>query len=799
MYRKVLAGLFLAFVSVFTLSAQSDEWYWNQPISKIDFNGLKNVKKSDLTGITSSFIDSPFTDETYNDLLDRLYSLEYFEDITPFAKHASNNSDDVLLVFEVVERPVIKTINFNGNRKIRNGELREQIKNKASDIYIESKVLIDERLIRNYYLKKGFNASYVTHNIQETPDGIIVNFEISEGSSSVIREIQFSGNTIASTRALKRKLSLKETGLFKDGAYQPSTLEQDKQSIVKYYQERGYADVSIIDVKIDSAFNEEKQRDELTILFIIQEGAQYTYSGLRISGNEVFTEKELLKQKKLREGQIYNATKFQEDLQSISNVYQENGYMMNEFYPVPVKDSDRHEISYDLTIKEHSRSHVENIIIKGNTKTKDYVIRREVPIKPGDTFSNDKIINGLRNLMNLRYFSNVVPEAQQGTEANLIDLILSVEEQSTSSVQFGVTFSGATENSGSMLPISLFAKVENSNLFGEGRTISAATTIAPNEQSVDFSYSQHWIGDYPIAFNTSLSLSHAKSTNLVNFWSPNLELVQNKYYMNYHDWSTTLSSGLSRRWTPDYAILTLAGGISTSLQKNVYDESLYVPVETSVSSYANRWGISNSVYTSFSIDNRDLNYDPSKGWFLSERVTWHGLIPNLEKEFYARTDTKLEGYLKLIDLPVTESWNLKIVLAGYTGFSAIIPVENGISTKSSIYIDGLLNGRGWNDSYKETTGLAMFSNKLELRMPIVPGIIGIDAFWDAAAIKPRIQEAFNYSLEDFYFSYGPGIRFLIPQLPLHLLFAWRYRIEDGKPKFADKPFNFVLSFNIVNY
>ena len=798
MYRKVSAVLFFFFVSVFALSAQSDEWYWNQPISKIDFNGLKNVKKSDLTGITSSFIDSPFTDDVYNELLDRLYSLEYFEDITPYAKH-DGNTENVLLVFEVVERPIIKSINFNGNRKIRNGELREQIKNKTSDIYIESKILIDERLIRNFYLKKGFNASYVTHSVEETADGIIVNFDITEGSSSVIREIQFSGNSIVSSRALKRKLSLKEVGLFKDGAYQPSTLEQDKQTIIKYYQERGYADVNIIDVKVNTAFNEEKQRDELTILFMLQEGAQYTYSGLRISGNEVFTDKELLKAKKLKEGQIYNETKFQEDIQAIATVYQENGYMMNEYYPVPTKDSDRHEISYDLTIKEHSRSHIENIIIKGNTKTKEYVIRREVPIVPGDTFSNDKIINGLRNLMNLRYFSTVVPEAQQGTEDNLIDLILSVEEQSTSSVQFGVTFSGASEASGSMMPVSLFAKVENSNLFGEGRTVSASTTVAPTEQSIDFAYSQNWIGNLPIAFSTSLSFAHAKTTNLVNFWSPNLEFVQDRYYMNYHDWSTTLSSGLSRRWTPDYAILTLSGGISTSLQKNVYDESVYVPVETSVSSYANRWGISNSVYTSFSVDNRDINYDPSKGWFMSERIAWHGLIPGLEKEFYARSDTKLEGYLKLIDLPVTDSWSFKVVLAGYTGFSAIIPVENGVSTRSGMYIDGLLNGRGWGDAYKETSGLTLFSNKLELRMPVVPGVIGIDAFWDAAAVKPRIQEAFSYNIEDFYFSYGPGIRFLIPQLPLHLMFAWRYRVVDGQPKFAEEPFHFVLSFNVVNY
>ena len=797
MYRKVSAVLFLMFVSVFALSAQNDEWYWNQPISKIDFNGLQNVKKADLNGVVSSFIDSPFTDEVYNELLDRLYSLEYFEDITPYAKHASNDNSEVLLVFEVIERPIIKDIKFVGNHKIRNAELREQIKNKSSDIYVESKVLIDERLIRNFYLKKGFNASYVTHNTEETPEGIIVNFVISEGSSSVIREIQFSGNSIVSSRALKRKLALKEVGLFKDGAYQPSTLEQDKQTIVKYYQERGYADANVYDVKIDSAFNEEKQRDELTIIFVIQEGAQYTYSGLRISGNEVFTEKELLKTRKLKEGQIYNGTKFQEDLDSIRGVYQENGYMINEYYWVPVKDSDRHEISYDLTIREHSRSHVENIIIKGNTKTKDYVIRREIPIEPGDTFSNDKIINGLRNLMNLRYFSNIVPEAKQGTEENLIDLIFSVEEQSTSSVQFGVTFSGASEESGSSIPVSLFVKLENSNLFGEGRTLAASSTIAPLEQSLDFSYSQNWIGKYPIAFSSALSLRRAETTSLVNFWTPNLDLIQNRYYMKYKDWSATLSSGLSRRWTPDYAIFTLAGGVSTSLQRNVYDESIYVPLETSVSSYANRWGISNSIFGSFAIDNRDVSYDPTKGWFLSERLAWYGLVPKLEKEFFLRSDTKLEGYLKLLDLPVTENWSFKLVLAGYTGFSAILPVD-GITTKNSIYIDGLLNGRGWSEAYSDASGLAMLSNRLELRVPIVPGVVGIDGFWDAAVVKSKAQDMNTIKPEDWYFSYGPGIRFLIPQLPLHLLFAWRYRMVDNMPKLADQPFNFVLSFNIVN-
>ena len=169
MNKKIVSVLLVLIGCAFFMSAQDDsEWYWGQPISKIEFEGLKNVRKSDLNGITSSFINQSFSVETYTDIVDRLYALEYFEDITPYAKHASTANNNVLLVFEVVERPVVYSISFAGNKKIRNGELREQIKMKTSDIYIESKVLLDERIIRNYYLQKGYTTSSVSHSIENT-------------------------------------------------------------------------------------------------------------------------------------------------------------------------------------------------------------------------------------------------------------------------------------------------------------------------------------------------------------------------------------------------------------------------------------------------------------------------------------------------------------------------------------------------------------------------------------------------------------------------------------------------------
>ena len=796
MHRKMLSVFFILFTSVFFVFAEDSEWYWNQPISKIDFVGLKNVKKSELSGLTSSYIGTLFTEDTYNDIIDRLYALDYFEDVSPYAKHDGKSENNVLLVFEVVEHPVIKEINLVGNTRIRNGELKEQIKLKTSDVYVESKVLVDERIIRNYYMSKGYTTSKVSHTVEKTDDGMIINFNINEGANTVIKEIAFSGNTIVSSRTLKSKLELKEIGFMRNGAYQPTTLEKDKQTVITYYREKGYADANVLDVKIESSFNESKSRNDLTLTFIIQEGFQYTYTGMTITGNEVFTTEELLPNAKLKVGSTYNETKFQEDLNTIQSVYYENGYMSNGFDITPIKDSDRHEISFNVTIKESSRSHIENIIIKGNSKTKDYVIRREIPIEPGDVFSREKIYTAMRSLLNLQYFSNVIPEPQQGSEANLVDLVWNVEEQSTKMLQFGMTFSGVTDPN--QLPISLFFKIQDSNIFGEGKSISASLSLSNSEQSIGFNYGQNWIGNLPISLSQSLSISHESATSLVNFWAPDLTLYQNGYYYNYNGLSASLGTGLSRRFVYDYAILSLSAGLSNSLNNNIYDENLYVPVDTGVSTYANRWGITNYIYTGVSVDNRDVSYYPTKGWFTSQNFTWYGLIPGLEKEFFLRTDTKLEGYLKLMDIPFTDDYSLKLILSGYSGISVLFPTASGITDSHKLYIDGMFNGRGWTENYKVNKGQVLISNKLELRLPIVPGIIGVDAFFDAAAIKSSFQDLSSLSINDFYFSFGPGVRFLHPQFPLHLLFAWKFKTTDGVPSFDTNPFQFVLSFNITN-
>ena len=799
----LMAALFLC-TATSSLAAQSTEseetvsdanWYYGKLIKNVSFKGLRHVGNKEVDGVTSGFIGKRFSDELFADMMDRIYALELFDDVEPEALPGDSKRNTVSIVFTVTERPVVSRLIFRGNKAIRMTELKDAISIKEKDVFVESKMLGDERAIRSLYLEKGFTNVTVSSQTRQTSRGFEVTYIIEEGRSTVVGHLEFRGNKVFSSKTLRGKLKLKEVGLFNKGAFQEATLEADKQAIVAYYQNNGYIDASIIDVTREININEKKNRDEMTITFVVQEGSQYTFSGITYVGNTIFTDERLNALVKQQHGKMFNQTKFQESLMAIADLYYENGYTSNRFQPIPTKDSENKTISYVLQITENVRSHVEHIIIKGNNRTKEHVIRREIPVESGDIFSKAKVTTGLRNLYNLQYFSAVVPDVVPGSEENLVDLIFTVDEQSTTSIEFGVTFSGVSDPND--LPFALFVKWQDSNVKGSGKSLSAGSTISTDEQSVTLSYGENWLWGRPISRSISTTFSHASVNSLRLKWLSNGTVDNSNYYMRYEQWKWSLSYSMGHRWTPDWAILSLTGGITGSLLNNRYDKELYTPVDTTVSEFANRWGWQNSIWAAFSVDGRDVNYDPSTGWFASQRFTWYGLTP-IESEYFLRSDTKLEKYFTLVNWRITEKWAFKLVLAGYTGLSMIFPAANtGVGDSSKLYIDGMFNGRGWTSIYNKVRGKALWNSNIELRMPVVPGVLALDGFADAAIITKEVYQLGSIGWGDWYFSVGPGVRFTIPQFPLRLLFAHTFRIEDGSVKWNDH-WKFVLSFNLIN-
>ena len=237
-------------------------------------------------------------------------------------------------------------------------------------------------------------------------------------------------------------MTLKEAALFQSGAFQESKLEESKKAIVDYYQSKGFVDAKILDVFKEYEKDASTGKNWLILIFAMSEGRQWKYGGMTFSGNLVFSADKLKNLVTLKQGSVLNYKKLLQDKQKIDDLYYESGYIYNQISLDEQRDENAGSISYSVSVVERDRAHIESLSFKGNDKTKEFVIAREVPLEAGDIFSKTKILDGMRNLYNLQYFSTVEPEIHQGSAENLMDLVLNVEEMSTADIQFGVTLSG---------------------------------------------------------------------------------------------------------------------------------------------------------------------------------------------------------------------------------------------------------------------------------------------------------------------------------------------------------------------
>jgi len=816
---------------------QSDEWYQGKPIRRIVFDGLLHVSSSELEGITEQYINKPFNDETYWDILGRLYALEYFENITPVAVRADSQGSEVILRFTVVERPTISRINFSGNSGIKRNDLADVISIKVNDVFTQVKLRIDEQAIINKYLEKGYPDAKVKAEVQNSgKSNIIVTFNIDEGEKIVIESFHFEGNSVFSSRTLQRQLSLKTKGIIVDGAFQESKLIADKQTLAKYYHDRGYIDAVVID-DVREVRKNDKGQNLMSITFRLFEGRLYTFEGITFEGNEIFSEAQLSALVNSKKGQTINAGRVQDDLMRIADLYYENGYIFNRIEPVPVKDAENGTISYVMQIVERGRAHIENITIKGNSKTKDEVILREIPLESGDVFSKTKVIDGLRNLYNLQYFSAVSPDTLPGSTDALMDLVFTVEEQPTIDVQMGFAFSGSSDPN--TFPASLMAKWDDRNFMGSGNSVGAELNVSPDVQSLSLQYTQRWLLGLPLSGSFDLTVQHMTREGALQNFAPYFngdepfaypdgfssyqeyedanKIPPLQYQMPYDQWQVSFGASTGYRWTTPYGNLGFSGGLRIGMLLNKFNANLYRPFDPILRGENNNWTPSLSVWTSLSLDKRDIYYDPSSGYYAIQRLGYYGLLP-FEKEHYIRTDTKLEWFYTLFNLPVSDTWNFKTVFGIHTGLSFIFPQPQYdkpyIEEANSLAVDGMFNGRGWTTEYRRK-GYALWENWAELRIPLAPGIIAWDFFFDAAGVKKTPQALFTDFLGDdgsqeesntFFmrFSFGGGFRFTIPQFPFRFSIAKKFLIRDGHVDWTPggiggSGLDFVVSFAISTY
>lgn len=404
---------------------------------EIQYVGPQTISREKVMAQIRTRPGQPYSESLVEQDIKALYRSGQVQNVRIFGQE---DGDKVKVMVVLQTRSLVNEIEIEGAQRISAKKLR-----KAIDLKINAPVSEDElqkgreKIVENYQ-KKGFTDVDVKFRIDtdETRGTSRVVYTITEGARGAIDRIQFEGNTKFSDKVLRKQMKTKGKTLYsfidKSGRLDETQLEQDINAVREWYQDHGYIDVEVKEVR------RERPKGKLNIVVVLDEGPQYRVGKIKITGEKVAAEERIRALMKMKEGGVYSPKQIREDSKRIADGYGSGGYVDLQVMPQGVPAGGG-TIDVHYTIQEGGPSFVQRINIIGNTRTKDKVIRREVLISPGDILNSVRVETTKKRLDNLGYFSKVETYPDDTGVTGRKDLTIQVEEKRTGSLNFGAGFS----------------------------------------------------------------------------------------------------------------------------------------------------------------------------------------------------------------------------------------------------------------------------------------------------------------------------------------------------------------------
>jgi len=445
-------------------------------VSKIDVQGNERVQDETVIAYVTVVPGRSFGAGDIDDSLKALYATGLFADVNIFQSGS-------VLVVKVTENPIIYKVSFEGNDKYKDDILLSQVQSKPRTVLTRAKVQADTQLILEMYRHKGRYRATVEPKIIELPQNRVnLVFEINEGDKTGVARITFIGNKAFSDGRLRDVIKTRESGLLSwlrtTDTYDPNRLHADQEALRQYYFRHGYADFRIVSAVADL----DRERNTFFVTFTLEEGEQYTVGDVSVQSSlaEVNSE-DLQREVRTDTGDTYDSTEVEKTMEDIVLEVSRRGYAFAEVRPRGERDYENHIINIVYEVEEGPRVYVERIEIRGNTRTRDYVIRRELDFAEGDAFNRVLIDKAKRRLKRLDYFKDVQISTQRGGSSDRVVVIVEVEEQATGELSFGA---GYSTSEGVIGDISLTER----NFLGRGQFVRAAVGGGENSRTYEFSF-----------------------------------------------------------------------------------------------------------------------------------------------------------------------------------------------------------------------------------------------------------------------------------------------------------------------
>ncbi len=778
--KRLVSNLFLIIVLslgfVFCFNsvskAQDDTLVWqDKEVKAIDITGNKIASLATLLSKIKTKVGAKYSVAVARDDIKRLYALGYFDDVRV---ELSDSERGVKVIFVVVEKPIISSISIKGVRKISKRALEDSMKTKEGAYLDKQKLRSDLEEIKRIYARKGFLSAEASYDstLDETTNKTTLVINIDEGSSARIKTVLIEGNNAFSDSKIISLIKSKPARwwLFRKGYLDDSTLKEDIERLLSFYRKEGFTDVGIDKdtYKLRSGFYK--------LILKIQEGKRYYVGEVTFEGNKVFSSNEVKKRlKQILSDRVFSQENLQADEFNIRSLYMDNGYIFAKITSTTNLNQQTGKVDVNFNIIEDEISYVNLIKIKGNVKTKDVVVRRELRLKPGDRFDGEKLRRSKERLYNLGFFDEVDGidfDIEPTEDKNKSNLIVQVKETQTGAFSFGGGYSTVDQFIG-------FVEIQQKNFdwknfpyfTGAGQDLRVRASIGTIAKDLDLSFTEPWMFDYPVSFGFDVyRRQHNRDTDVGYGYDEDRfggDLRLGREFSDY--WRSDTFYRLEK-----IKISDIDDSATADFKKEEGENNL------------NTWGLSAT------FDSRDNVFETHKGLVFYNSFECTGGPFGGDKDF-----TKFWNSTSYF-LPMPK--DAVIMLKVQSG------LENpfGDSSEVPIYERFFAGGANTIRGYKERKvgpidtvtddplgGEALFIGNLEYQYPLWK-YIRVVGFIDSGNVWSRTKD---FASGNFKTGVGLGLRVKTPLGPFKLDYGFPLKVEAGEEQRAGRlHFSFSRGF-----
>jgi outer membrane protein insertion porin family len=712
-------------------------------IAEVIIKGNQRIDTSAIMLVVKCKSGEILSPEKVNQDVKDIYKLGYFEDVKAETKKSDKG---IILVYDVVERPIIRDIKIVGNKDISQEKVRGAIDVKTNGIFSAKELDASVKKVKKLYTDEGYYLADVNAKTENFgKNGVRIVFNINEGKKILIKTIRFEGNKVFSAWKLRRTMQTKQKWFLSwitgAGAYKEDVLKNDVNLIADLYYNKGYINVKVGDPQVKLL----PDKSGLVVTIDITEGDQYKNGEIDFKGDLIESKETLAKKIKMVKGEVFSRAVLRENVFALTDVYTDKGYAFANVTPLSKINPDTKTIDITFEFDKGEKVYIDRINISGNAKTRDKVIRREFKLSEGDLYSSSALKRTKQNLNNLGFFEEVNISTAKGSAPNKLDLNTEVKEKSTGKFSIGGGYSSVDGIIGQ-------ASVQQDNFLGLGLKAILSGSLGSKSQTYTLGLTDPYFLDSKWTLGSDI---YRSDRDYVNFTR---RVTGGDIKAGY-----PINDDLSTFWIYKYETKKIFNQTTALL---AHPELL---TETS--------GTIGSVYGSFTLNKTDYRLDPTSGFTGTLSAEYAGLGGD---QRFARFIGESAYYIPF-------KWNTVFSLRGTLGY--IMRNGRDIPIDEKFYLGGINTIRGYSsrtvspyslvftDTQNEAGIVTSTPNYIylggvqeavfnaEYVFPIVKevGVRGVVFFDTGNAYGPG-QKLFS-TLRS---SYGLGIRWYSPMGPLRL-------------------------------